>query len=201
MKPLTYMYPDDEKTYKIWDEYIYGDAFLVVPVFTEDNKREIYLPEGEWYEFDNLKNKYEGPSIITKDVSIENIPVFIKENSIYVTGNIFQGSSKNWKNDLKGNEEITIHLFPGEPDDKTSFSYVDYFDDNKEKEMSMISLDQVQFTSESLMTKSMIEIKCIAKPRKILLNNNPVDFKFDELNKIAKIFLGKNIPINLVVIN
>ena len=201
MKPLTYMYPDDKKTFKIWDEYIYGNAFLVAPVFTKDNKREIYLPEGEWYEFDNSKNKYVGPLTITKDVSIENIPVFIKGNSIFVTGNIFQGSSRNWENDLNGNEEITIHLFPGNPGDKTSFSYIDYLDNNKEKEMDMIFHGEVQFTSESLMTKTVIEIKCNAKPKKILLNNNPVDFAFDEVKNIAKVHLEKNVPINLKISN
>ena len=201
MKPLTYMYPDDENTYNIWDEYIFGKAFLIAPVFTKDNKKEIYLPEGEWYEFDNLKNQYEGPLTITKDISIQAIPVFIKENSIYITGNIFQGSSRNWKSDLSGNEEITIHLFPGKSGDKTLFTYIDYFGDDKEKEMNMISLDEVRFTSETLMTKAAIEIKCIAKPKKILLNNNLVDFEFDEVNNIAKIYIEKNIPINLKIIN
>lgn len=202
MKPLTYMYPDDEKTYEIWNEYILGNAFLVAPLFTKDNKREIYLPEGEWYEFDNLNNKYEGPLTVTKDVHIETIPVFVKENSIYVTGNIFEGSSKNWKDDLKGNEEITIHLFPGESVDRTSFSYIDYFDDDKEKEINMISFDEkVELKSESLMTKTVIEIKCVAKPGKILLNSNPVDFEFDEVNKIAEVHLEKNTPVHLEVFN
>ena len=102
---------------------------------------------------------------------------------------------------MNGNEEITIHLFPGASGERTSFSYIDYFGDNKEKEMKMISLDEVEFTSESLMTKTTIEIKCVAKPEKILLNDKPVDFKFDEVNKVAKVHLEKDIPIHLEVFN
>ena len=60
MKPLAYVFPGDENTHAIWDEYIFGGAFLVAPVFEPGGKRDIYLPEGEWYYFNDLRKSYKG---------------------------------------------------------------------------------------------------------------------------------------------
>jgi len=200
MKPLTYLYPDDANTYKIWDEYIFGNSFLVAPVFSKEKKREVYLPSGTWYDFYNLNNKYQGPVRITYDVGLKNIPVFIKENSIYVSGNIYQGNSKNWMNLEKENEEVTIHLFPGQNGEEAAFTYIDYFDNDAGKEMKLIAQeDKLLFTSAKLKSSSKIEIKSDNKPKLLFLSKRPVEFEFNEQNKVVIIEASKETRIELVL--
>ncbi|MGD8779393.1 MAG: glycoside hydrolase family 31 protein [Ignavibacteria bacterium] len=198
MKPLTYTYPGDENTYNIWDEFILGNTFLVAPVFSEDNNREIYLPEGKWYDLANQSVEYKGPVTFKQNVPLESIPVFIKENSVYITGNIFQGNSKLWEKELEGNEEITVHAFPGEAGSSTTFDYVDYFDADKEKQMKLEhQTGKIVFTSVPVKTKSTIKVKCPAKPERVLSNGNQVNFEFDDVYKSASVSLGKDETINL----
>ena len=198
MKPLAYMYPEDKNTYDIWDEYIFGNAFLVAPVFTENNSREIYLPKGKWFDFNDPEKSYVGPKMINMDVPLQNIPVFIKENSIYVTGDIFCGNSKLWKSELKGNETVTVHLYPGEEGTYTTFNYVDYLDSDGLKKMVLdYQKDKINFKSDALNIQFEVKLKCMKKPNKVLLNNEDVNFNFNVKNRIVKVKISKNETINI----
>jgi alpha-glucosidase (family GH31 glycosyl hydrolase) len=200
MKPLAYLNPYDQNTYDIWNEYIFGDVFLVAPLFTKENFREIYLPEGKWFELDDPNKEYIGPITIIKNCPLETIPVFIKSNSIYITGDIYRGNSKIWRKDLNCHDEIFIHLFPGEIHDQTTFTYVDYFDQDQEKNITLIHQSgQIIFQSDPFITRSHIELKCTTKPDKIILNEEPIIYDFDKKNKIVKILIEKNQPVNLEV--
>lgn len=191
MKPLAYLYPDDQNTYQIWDEFVFGNVFLVAPLFAKINQREIYLPEGTWYDFHNLTREYKGPVSLNQNVPLETIPVFIKENSIYLCGNIYQGNSRQWR--VQQESSLTIHLFPGKKDSYTVFEYIDYLDNDKEKKMRLEhQAGKYIFTSDTLNIKSTIAIKCSKKPAKIVLNNESAEFNYTDSNKITKIKLEKD---------
>jgi alpha-D-xyloside xylohydrolase len=111
MKPLSYLYPGDKNTYDIWDEYLFGNAFLVAPIYDSLNSRSVYLPKGKWYDFNNTSKVYEGEKIINISVPLDKTPVFIKNNSIYVAGNIYPGNEKVWRS--KPDNNFTVYLFPG----------------------------------------------------------------------------------------
>ena len=203
MKPLAYNYPSDSNTYHIWDEYIFGDAFLVAPVFSKENSREIYLPEGTWYDVNNLQNEYHGPMALSKNVPLDTIPVFVKGNSIYISGKIYQGNSKAWEKNIRGKEEIAIHLFPGKANEQASFSYVDYFDNDTEKNMVLnrqAGAGIITFVSPALSTNSSIMIQLKNKPKKILLNNEPIKFNLNRVNNTVTISVSKNTTINLEIL-
>lgn len=200
MKPLTYVYPEDANTYAIWDEYIFGDAFLIAPVFTETNQREIYLPQGKWYDFHNPQTEYVGPKTIKQNVPLDATPIFLKANSIYLTGDIFRGNSKIWQGDLTGNESITIHLTPGESGEQTTFNYVDYLDNDSEKTMKLTNQrGKIRFTSEPILSQVRIEIRVVKRTAKVLLNDSAANYIFEESRSIIQIDIEKNTPIKLEI--
>jgi sulfoquinovosidase len=48
-RPLFFHYEEDENTYDIQTEYMFGPDMLVAPVYLEgEEKRELYLPQDEW---------------------------------------------------------------------------------------------------------------------------------------------------------
>jgi alpha-glucosidase (family GH31 glycosyl hydrolase) len=201
MKPLAYVYPEDANTYAIWDEYIFGDAFLLAPVFTANDQREIYLPQGKWYDFHNPQTEYIGPKTIKQNVPLDSTPIFLKANSIYLTGDIFRGNSKLWQGNLTGNESITIHLTPGKSGEQTTFNYIDYLDNDSEKTMKLANQHKkISFTCEPIMSQVRIEIRAAKRPAKVLLNDSVADFIFDESRSIIQIDLEKNTPIKLEII-
>ena len=200
MKPLAYSYPADANTYDIWDEYIFGNAFLVAPVFSDKDERDIYLPAGNWYDFARPGQVFAGPATINRHVPVDEIPVFIKENSIYVSGKIFAGNSKVWAGDLSGKEEFTIHLFPGQDGSQSTFVLLDYLDNDSEKKMVVERrAGATIFSAEPLTAPSTIAVRCDAKPKQVVLNGKPADTKYDGNAGIARIAIGKNTEVHLEI--
>lgn len=198
MKPLAYVYPEDSKTYDIWDTYLLGNTFLVAPILDSSNTRKIYLPQGVWLDYYDMNKSYEGNKEITVTQPLERIPVFIKSNSIYVTGRMISGNTKIW--DTNPKKELNIYAFPGKTDESSSFNYVDYLENNIEKTFTLankyVSLD---IYIPSLSIASSVQIKLDKKPASVSINNKAVNFTWDNKNRIAKIQLSKNSESNIVV--
>ena len=76
LQALLFHHPDDRTCWHIDDEYYFGRAFLVAPVMNSSDRRDIYLPEGEWVNF-FTKEHFHGP-IWLKDVYVplDEMPVF-----------------------------------------------------------------------------------------------------------------------------
>lgn len=75
--PLFYVFPDDEKTYLIRDEFIVGDRLLVAPVLGPGVRaRDVYLPAGQWRDFWSEKVVIGGRTIPHYPAPLESIPVF-----------------------------------------------------------------------------------------------------------------------------
>ena len=86
MRAMYMEHPNDSKCFEISDQFYFGDNLLVAPVFksmSETSKRDVYLPDGVWYDFNTLEPVKGGS--ISVDVTMENIPVFLKEGSVTVT--------------------------------------------------------------------------------------------------------------------
>ncbi len=77
MRHLVLSYQDDPNVYKIDDQYMFGDAFLVAPIMDAGYKRDIYLPEGQWVDLNNPDAApIEGGQTISYEVGLTQIPVF-----------------------------------------------------------------------------------------------------------------------------
>ena len=50
VRPLVLGWQDDPKACSVQDEFMLGDRYLVAPVLTDTDSREVYLPEGHWVE-------------------------------------------------------------------------------------------------------------------------------------------------------
>ncbi len=76
LRTLFYEFPDDSKCWDVYDEYMFGDKYLVAPILELNTyKREVYLPAGKWEDIRDGKI-YEGLQTISADAPIESIPVY-----------------------------------------------------------------------------------------------------------------------------
>ncbi|KPI49183.1 family 31 glucosidase [Clostridioides difficile] len=84
MRTLFYEFPEDDKTWEVDNTYMLGDEILVAPIMNyKDRSRKVYLPKGHTWE--NIFNgvSYEGGATYKIECPLEEIPIFLKQNSKY----------------------------------------------------------------------------------------------------------------------
>lgn len=82
MRTLSLEFPKDEKVWDIIDEYLYGENLLIAPVIEEGARsRKVYFPgDKRWIDIKNYE-VFEGGTEKEIAAPLEEIPVFMKENS------------------------------------------------------------------------------------------------------------------------
>ena len=73
--------PKDQSVFDIEDEYMLGNALLVAPVFKAREKRDIYLPRGNWRNILDGKTYSGGQTLKNFPVPFRQIPVFLLEGN------------------------------------------------------------------------------------------------------------------------
>lgn len=121
-RSLCINYPFDEKIYSTnyQYEFLFGDAFLVMPVTSKETTKKIYLPEGQWYDIftDKLIN---GKQEMNVDVPSYQIPIYIKASSIIPMQTVVQ-STKD-----KPGDTLYLHIYAGD----TTNTFTHYEDDGQ----------------------------------------------------------------------
>ena len=70
------------------DSFMLFDKLLVVPITNRDERaRAIWLPDGIWYRLGETRTSIEGGRWILEELTLDNIPVFVRGGSIIVRKN------------------------------------------------------------------------------------------------------------------
>ncbi|WP_121812351.1 glycoside hydrolase family 31 protein [Mucilaginibacter kameinonensis] len=80
-RALVMDYPQDKNTFNLSDEYMVGNDILAAPLTEKMDERQVYLPEGIWYDY-NTNQKYDGGKSYTIKPSLTQLPIFIKAGTI-----------------------------------------------------------------------------------------------------------------------
>ncbi len=106
---LAFDFPQDREARACKTEYMFGPALLVCPVthpLSETSTLDVYLPEGAQWQ-DAAGNVHEGGQHLLCDVSLNEIPVFVRRGSILPKSPVIQYS------DELPAQTLTIEVFPG----------------------------------------------------------------------------------------
>jgi alpha-D-xyloside xylohydrolase len=125
MRPLVMDFTADTQVNNIGDQYMFGPALMVCPVYTYGaRQREVYFPAGSvWYDY-YTGARIEGGQRLTVDAPYEHIPLFVRGGSILPVGPEMQFS------DEKQPQVIDLYVFPGQDgrfnlyeDEGTNYNY------------------------------------------------------------------------------
>jgi alpha-glucosidase (family GH31 glycosyl hydrolase) len=194
MRALVLDYQDDANVYNITDQYMLGDELMVCPVTTNGaHTRVVYLPRGDWYDF-NTGKKLSGGQWINVVAPLDVLPVFVKAGSIIPRQPVMRYV------DEKPADPIRLDIFPGNDgnfsmyeDDGRSLEYQqgDYaitaihtrFNGN---EMEVhIEKPKGKFVAPAHNYELMIRVP--AAPTAISEKGQPLTFHYDEKEKILNI--------------
>lgn len=104
IRALVLDWPDDPKVREIDDQYMFGRALMVAPMFAGEKSRSVYLPKGTWYDF-WTHAKYAGDQTVTATNGWEQIPLFVKGGSLLPLASPMESIGTNALFD------ITVHGF------------------------------------------------------------------------------------------
>jgi alpha-glucosidase len=125
-RSLAINYTFDENIYNpdYQNEYLFGPAFLVIPVSSYSSIAKIYLPDGKWYDFTTEK-LYEGKKEILFECPIKKLPVFIKESAIIPMQSVVQNTAEMPSDTLLLNiyKGKNLNCFTYYEDDGISYNY------------------------------------------------------------------------------
>jgi len=115
MRALWLHYPEDERARGIGSEYLWGRDLLIAPVFEQGARtRELYLPEGVWYDWWSGERQ-EGGRAVTRPVDLETMPIYVRAGAIVP----FDPVRQYMEEVVDG--PTTLKVFPGADGDFTLY--------------------------------------------------------------------------------
>lgn len=178
-------FPADQKTYEISYQFMIGENILAAPVYKPNqDKKLIYLPEGNWINYFNEK-KYTGKNYIIEDTPLEIMPLYIKSGSILVIGEKLNYIGEKEQEYLKIvsylDENISKNSYTLYEDDGISYDYqqqkynLKQFSYQKEKEKIELEINYIKNNYKTDYDKYLFKLKNINfKPSKITFRGNIV---------------------------
>jgi alpha-glucosidase len=86
MRAMSLEFPEDKQCENLNSQFMFGAELLVAPVFEEGaSLKKVYLPKGEWFDFNHPQVSYIGGNWIEYPVELKTIPMFVKSGSIIPT--------------------------------------------------------------------------------------------------------------------
>ena len=116
MRALFMDFPSDPNVLHLNDEYMFGPAFLVAPVTSQDTtSRTVYLPAGtDWYDF-WTNQRYTGGQNIVAAAPIDQLPLFVRAGSILPLGEDIENTTQPQK-------IAELRIYPGADGEATIYS-------------------------------------------------------------------------------
>jgi alpha-glucosidase len=136
-RPMYYSWPEADEAYEYEHQYMFGDDMLVAPIASptmEDSmlaRKEIWLPEGEWVEWDTGR-RLDGGRVARRTFPVGEMPVYIRAGSVIPMQRAQTKAQAEHPND-----PLVLTVFPGGSD--TTHVYEDagnslgYLDDEYAK--------------------------------------------------------------------
>ncbi len=183
----------------IADQYMFGHAFLVAPIVTPGGQRTVYLPDGrEWYDFYDLHESYSGGRTIKVKAPFNRIPVYVPDNTIYVTGTMPLGNRPKW-DPAAEKPSYVVHALPGSGGSQTQFEFIDSLDANKSKLMKMsVRMSEIRLSIPALGAPYELHLRT-SPPNRVRNNGRPVDAKYDRTMGVYRIPLAANAAAEITV--
>jgi len=136
-------YPNDEEAVKTDDQFMFGEELLVAPVLKKGERvKQVYLPEGEWIDFNDKKKEYPGGERVAYKTPLNVIPMFVKKGSVIPQMPVMQYIHE------KENYPLFIHIFPNHKGERATFEL--YEDDGENQDYLKNIYSKTKFTCTTL---------------------------------------------------
>lgn len=157
--------------------YLFGDNFLVAPIYKDELINIVTLPKGKWRYFFDDTEVIEGPVTFQKEFPLEEFPVYVREGAI-IPMDIKR--SYTGIGDKSSDGFLTFLIYP---DDKSTFT-VHHPDNSGSTTIQMEnSEEKISISLSGIQKPHILNIHLDKMPRKIELDgielSDSINFRFD----------------------
>jgi alpha-D-xyloside xylohydrolase len=160
LRPLVLEFQTDPNVFNIEDQFLCGRNLLIAPILTKSNTRNIYIPEGIWYDY-WTHEQITGPQWISRTCDLETIPIFVRAGSIVPLGSEIQCT------DELTTDWFLLKIFPS-PARTASYEVIE--EDKRIKIAAEIEAETLKVTIEPRPKDLQIEIPKNSKVSRITVN-------------------------------
>ena len=207
MRAMMLEFPEEEQAVTADDQFMFGKQMLVAPVVKKGAvSRRVWLPDGEWVDFNDGKTVYEGGQTISYKAPLSVIPILVKKGSIIPMMPVMQ-----YIGELK-DHPLYLHVYPAENSQPVDFELYeddgesqDYLDNKfcktnfrcktteKGYELSVAARNSTGFEPSSK-RKLVWMLHVSKKPVRVLVNKKPVTagLQWDAAKGICSITIPDN---------
>jgi alpha-D-xyloside xylohydrolase len=98
LRALFIEFPDDPTSWLIEDEYLLGSDLLIAPLFTETDRRQVYLPPGKWIDY-QTEQVYDGQAWHEIEAGAVPIVVLVRNGATLPLAAVAQSTNQiDWDN-------------------------------------------------------------------------------------------------------
>ncbi len=118
MSPMAYHFPKERALWGSGDQFMFGESMMICPVVEyKQRSRELYLPDGVWYDFWSGA-RFEGGRSITANAALDEIPIYVRGGSVIPFGAEVQHTAE------RSDKPTTLRIYAG-----ADASFTLYYDD------------------------------------------------------------------------
>jgi alpha-D-xyloside xylohydrolase len=174
--------------------YLFGEDFLVAPIYRDDLKNKVTLPPGKWRYFfdDKLLIESSGSTTFEREFPLNEFPVYIREGAI-VPMNIERSYTGLGSEANKGT--LTWLVYPGVDNQFT----VHHPDKSGSSTVYMNNFpDRIELKLSEMKKAAIFNIHIKKRPSKILFNGTELvdskDYQYDiqKMRLIVKVSIGND---------
>ena len=152
-------------------EYLFGEAFLVAPIYRDSLERKVVLPKGRWRYFFDDHEVIEGPKTLTREFPLDEY-TFPNINGVIIPLNVSRAYTGI--GDASSEGFLTLNLYP-HPEESSRF---DLYSEASEEPLRIEMKPKDGNASKSLTVSlsgpvgpHLLRVRMEGPPRKVLLND------------------------------
>ncbi len=154
VRPLNFYTQESSKYDDIDNQYLWGKDVMVAPVMEQGaTSRSVVIPEGQWIDYNNPSNIYNGNDTIDYPAPLETLPMFVRAGAFIPMA--------DYKMDNTGDYNPARYAIAYYPTEGTESQYTMFEDDRKStRSLADNAYSLVTFTGIDTETTITINAEC-----------------------------------------
>lgn len=108
MRPMLLDWQSDPTTAGIDDQFLFGEWLLVAPILDQTDQRNVYLPEGIWFDYwtDDVVDCRVGGRWLKVNAALDHLPLYVRGGGIIPTcADAAHTDAQDWS-------DLTLDIYP-----------------------------------------------------------------------------------------